>query len=111
MAAAQCVSILSKARKRIKLLFFDAHGAPASDITCRLWGRWGHRESKMKQLVKMSAAPATALFALAFLAMTTPAAAGLDWGSCQSMAWPTKGGVTSRFDLVIIRVLAHPPCG
>jgi Protein of unknown function (DUF3551) len=30
----------------------------------------------MKQLLTMSAAPATALFALAFVAMTTPAAAG-----------------------------------
>ncbi len=29
----------------------------------------------MKQLLKMSAAPATALFALAFVSMTTPAAA------------------------------------
>jgi hypothetical protein len=35
-----------------------------------------HRENKMKQLLNMSAAPATALFALAFVAMTTPAAAG-----------------------------------
>jgi hypothetical protein len=34
-----------------------------------------HRENKMKQLLKMSAAPATALFALAFVGMTTPAAA------------------------------------
>jgi hypothetical protein len=30
----------------------------------------------MKQLLKMTAAPATALFALAFVAMATPAAAG-----------------------------------
>jgi Protein of unknown function (DUF3551) len=30
----------------------------------------------MKQLLKMSAAPATALFAMAFVAMATPAAAG-----------------------------------
>ena len=30
----------------------------------------------MKQLLKLSAAPATALFALAYLAMATPAAAG-----------------------------------
>jgi len=91
MAAAQCVSILSKARKRIKLLFFDAHGAPASDITFFLRGRGRHRESKMKQLVKMSAAPATALFALAFLAMTTPAAAGPNECSCQEMAVLTEG--------------------
>ena len=36
MTAAQCVSILSKARKRIQLLFLDAHGAPTPDITNRL---------------------------------------------------------------------------
>src|SRR5258708_19213427 len=97
MAAAQCFSILSKARKRIKLLFFDAHGAPASDITCRLRGRWRHRESKMKQLVKMSAAPATALFALAFLAMTTPAAAGPAECSFPAKAVLTKRPLTRTF--------------
>src|ERR1700736_1827804 len=31
--------------------------------------------AELKQLLKLSAAPATALFALAFVAMTTPAAA------------------------------------
>jgi len=34
-----------------------------------------HREKKMKQLLKTSVAPATAFFALAFVAMATPAAA------------------------------------
>jgi hypothetical protein len=34
------------------------------------------RENKMRQLLKMTAAPATALFAMAFVAMTTPASAG-----------------------------------
>jgi hypothetical protein len=35
-----------------------------------------HREKKMKQLLKMSVAPATAFVAMAFVAMATPAAAG-----------------------------------
>src|SRR5260370_33469283 len=43
---------------------------------CRVRGKSPHRENKMKQLLKLSAAPATALFALAYLAMATPAAAG-----------------------------------
>jgi hypothetical protein len=34
-----------------------------------------HGEYKMKQLLKVTAAPAAALFALAFVAMTTPATA------------------------------------
>src|SRR5712675_3456295 len=43
---------------------------------CRVRGKSLHRENKMKQLLKISATPATALFALAYLAMATPAAAG-----------------------------------
>src|SRR5258706_2446141 len=43
---------------------------------CRVRGKSPHRENKMKQVLKLSAAPATALFALAYLAMATPAAAG-----------------------------------
>src|SRR5258706_16237959 len=43
---------------------------------CRVRGKSPHRENKMKQLLKLSAAPATALFALAYLSMATPAAAG-----------------------------------
>src|SRR5260370_26405626 len=43
---------------------------------CRVRGKNPHRENKMKQLLKLSAAPATALFALAYLAMATPATAG-----------------------------------
>src|SRR5258708_3364553 len=35
-----------------------------------------HREKKMKQFLKVTVAPATALFALAFVAMATPASAG-----------------------------------
>jgi hypothetical protein len=35
-----------------------------------------HRENKMKQLLKLTATPAAALFALAFVAMATPASAG-----------------------------------
>jgi hypothetical protein len=38
MATAQCISIVSQAGKRNHLLFFGAHGAPTSDISCRLWG-------------------------------------------------------------------------
>ncbi len=91
MAAAQYVSILSKARKRIQLLFLDAHGAPASDVTSPLRGCWQQRENKMKQLVKMSAAPATTLLAIAFVAMTTPAAAGPNEYCRQEVAVLTEG--------------------
>jgi hypothetical protein len=59
------------------LLFFDVDGASIPDIPCRFRGLSQHRENKMRQLLRMSAAaPATALFALAFVAMTTPASAG-----------------------------------
>src|SRR5260370_42321957 len=43
---------------------------------CPVRGKSPHRENKMKQLLKISATPATALFALAYVAMATPAAAG-----------------------------------
>src|SRR6476661_4589436 len=43
---------------------------------CRVRGKSPHRETKMKQLLKISATPATALLALAYLAMAAPAAAG-----------------------------------
>src|ERR1700674_1532146 len=39
MATAQCISIISQAGKRIHLLFFGAHGAPTSEISCRFWGQ------------------------------------------------------------------------
>ena len=64
-------------RQRIALLFSGADGAGVNIIPCVGSGaKSPHRENKMKQLLKISAMPATALFALAYLAMATPAAAG-----------------------------------
>jgi len=59
----------------IPLLFSDADSAGKFGIPCRFRGSRQHRENKMKQLLKMIAAPTTAIFALAFVAMATPAAA------------------------------------
>jgi hypothetical protein len=57
------------------LLFFRLDGAGVTAIPCVDFGAKANRENKMKQLLKMTAAPATALFALACVAMATPAAA------------------------------------
>jgi Protein of unknown function (DUF3551) len=48
--------------------------SPASHVS--ISGLKQHRENKMKRLLKITAAPATALFAMAFVAMATPASAG-----------------------------------
>jgi hypothetical protein len=58
------------------LLFFAADGGGIPAITCDGGGRSQHRENKMKQLLKLTVAPASALFALALVAMATPASAG-----------------------------------
>jgi hypothetical protein len=58
------------------LLFFGADGAGNPDIPSVDLGMQQHGENEMRQLLKITAAPATALFALAFVAMATPAAAG-----------------------------------
>jgi hypothetical protein len=50
-----------------------APGSPTSHLS--ISGLNQYRENNMKQLLKITAAPATALFALALAAMATPAAA------------------------------------
>jgi len=66
------------------LFFFAVDGAQFPDIPCRVQVLKASAEIKqteparknMKQLLKLTAAPAAALFAMAFVAMATPAAAG-----------------------------------
>jgi hypothetical protein len=59
------------------LLFFGVDGADIVTIPCRLRGPKSKTgKNKMKQFIKLIAAPATALFAMAFVAMATPALAG-----------------------------------
>jgi hypothetical protein len=70
------ILIVCHAPERIALLFSGADGAGANTIPCvGSEAKNQHRENKMKQLLKFSAAPVTALFALAFVGMATPAAA------------------------------------
>jgi hypothetical protein len=57
------------------LLFFAVDGAGFSDIPCRT-SRFNHQsEKKMKQLLRLTVALATGLFALALASITTPASA------------------------------------
>jgi hypothetical protein len=59
------------------LLFFGVDGAGIVTIPCRLRGPKSKTgKNKMKQFLKLTAAPATALLAMAFVAMATPASAG-----------------------------------
>src|SRR6202171_5955721 len=64
-----------RAPERIPLLFFCADGADIPDIPRVDFGMQQHGENKMRQFLKVTA-PATALLALAYVAMATPAAAG-----------------------------------
>jgi hypothetical protein len=58
------------------LLFFGVDGADIAAVPCRLPGlKPKTGKNKMKQFWKLTAAPATTLLALAFVAMATPAAA------------------------------------
>jgi hypothetical protein len=59
------------------LLFFGVDGADIVAIPCRLRGPKSKTgKNNMKQFIKLAAAPATVLFAMAFVAMATPASAG-----------------------------------
>jgi hypothetical protein len=61
---------------RISLLFFGVDGADIRQKpSVEPGAKTHHRGNKMKRILKMSAAPATGLFALALVAMATPAAA------------------------------------
>jgi len=75
MPAVRCTSILCRAPERIPLLFFGADGADISGSHVLISDSNQHGEYKMRQLLKVTAAPAATLFALAFIAMTTPATA------------------------------------
>lgn len=58
------------------LLFCRLDGAGIPDIPCVGFGAGRqHRENKMKQLLKITAMPAAALFAVALAAMAAPTAA------------------------------------
>src|ERR1700682_5109370 len=63
-----------RAPERIPLLFFCADGADIPDIPRVDFGMQQHWENKMRPFLKVTA-PATALLALAYVAMATPAAA------------------------------------
>jgi Protein of unknown function (DUF3551) len=61
---------------RITLLFFCVDGADTRERPSVGPGaKTRHRGNKMRKILKMAAAPATGLFALALVAMATPAAA------------------------------------
>jgi hypothetical protein len=76
LAGTRRILIVCRAPERIALLFSGVDGAGANTIPCVGSGAKNqHRENKMKQLLKFSAAPVTALLALAFVGMATPAAA------------------------------------
>jgi hypothetical protein len=72
----RCISSVCQTPERIALLFFGVDGAGLIDIPCRFRGSKQTERKTMKQLLKISAGPATALLALAYVAMATPAAAG-----------------------------------
>jgi hypothetical protein len=74
LAIAQWIPVLGKPLRRFSLLFFGGDGASLPNIPLRFRGIQ-HREMNMKQLLKISAAPAAGLLALALVAMATPAAA------------------------------------
>jgi hypothetical protein len=66
----------ASAGRELLCFLLGADGADIPDIPFRSFGlRPTQGESKMKRLLKMTAAPMTALFALAFVGITTPAAA------------------------------------
>ena len=72
--SARRISSVCRAPARIPLLFFGADGADIPDIPRVDFGMQQHGENKMRQFLKVTA-PATALVALAYVAMATPAAA------------------------------------
>ena len=74
--SARRILSVCRAPERIPLLFFGADGADIPDIPRVDFGMQQHGENKMRQFLKVTA-PATALLALAYvaMAMATPAAA------------------------------------
>jgi hypothetical protein len=77
LPAAWRISIIAEATESIALLFVGADGAGLAGFPCRFQGlQPTQRDKKMKQFSKLTAAPAAALFALAFVAIATPASAG-----------------------------------
>jgi hypothetical protein len=72
--SARRILSVCRAPERIPLLFFGADGADIPDIPRVDFGMQQHGENKMRQFLKVTA-PATALLALAYVAMATPAAA------------------------------------
>ena len=72
--SARRILSVCRAPERIPLLFFNADGADIPDIPRVDFGMQQHGENKMRQFLKVTA-PATALLALAYVAMATPAAA------------------------------------
>src|SRR5260370_39719860 len=81
MAATRCNSIFCDAPEGffhfsfmpIAQRFPVSHSGCGAESTLKSTAR--NRKNKMKQFLKITAAPATALFAMAFVAMATPAAA------------------------------------
>src|SRR6202048_2951338 len=72
--SARRISSVCRAPERIHLLFFGTDGADIPDIPRVDFGMQQHGENKMRQFLKVTA-PATALLALTYVAMATPAAA------------------------------------
>ena len=66
--SARRISSVCRAPERIHLLFFGTDGADIPDIPRVDFGMQQHGENKMRQLLKVTA-PATALLALAYVAM------------------------------------------
>src|SRR3977135_1446711 len=76
LAGTRRILIVCRAPERIALLFSGVDGAGANTIPCVGSGAKNqHRENKIKQLWKLSAAPVTSLLAPAFVGMATPGAA------------------------------------
>jgi hypothetical protein len=81
MAATRCNSIFCEAPEGsfhfsfmpMAQRFPVSHSGCGAESTLKSTAR--NRKNKMKQFLKITAAPATALFAMAFVAMATPAAA------------------------------------
>src|SRR6202790_4408847 len=71
--SARRISSVCRAPERIHLLFFGTDGGDIPDNPLVDFGRQQHGENKMRQFLKVSA-PATALLALTYVAMATPAA-------------------------------------
>jgi hypothetical protein len=76
--SARRILSVCRAPERIPLLFFGADGADIPDIPRVDFGMQQHGENKMRQFLKVTA-PATALLALAYVAMATPAAAKYEY--------------------------------